>query len=114
MTEKRHGSTATGSAVEDREHVYGEVDNKSDLREIYRAIRRDVENAKTRDELIELYRRAGYLITLIYAPAWKKKFGSEVDELRKVAEEEFARTARDQSSRGNDRNGARLRRNLAD
>src|SRR4051812_21369072 len=89
----QHGETRT-VAEEDYRHVYGKVDNKTDYRRVFRAIRRDVEDAKSRDELTELYRRAGYLITLTYAPAWKQKFGSEVDDLRAVGEEEFARTAR--------------------
>src|SRR5262249_4238988 len=75
-------------------HVYGEVENKTDLREITRAIRRDVEEADTRAALTELYRRAGYLVTLTKVPSWKEKFGKEADELRRVAEEEFAATAR--------------------
>jgi hypothetical protein len=78
----------------DDQHVYGEVDNVTDLRNIFQAIRGDVEKAGSRQELTELYRRAGYLVTLTYAPAWQKKFGPEVEELRRVAEEEFARTAR--------------------
>jgi hypothetical protein len=48
-----------------------------------------------------LYRRAGYLITLAYASAWKKKFGPEVDDLRRVAESEFATTARAINRRAN-------------
>ncbi|MEA2513678.1 MAG: hypothetical protein QOJ59_3165 [Thermomicrobiales bacterium] len=75
-------------------HVYGEVDNVRDLREIFGKIRHDVERADSRDELTELYRRAGYLVTLSFAPAWKKKFGDQIDEIRRVAEEEFAKTAR--------------------
>jgi hypothetical protein len=75
-------------------HAYGEVDNVADLRHIFEAIRRDVANASSRQELTELYRRAGYLATLTFAPAWQKKFGSVVDELRRVAEREFASTAR--------------------
>ena len=44
--------------------------------------------------LTELYRRAGYLITLTHAPSWKEKFGDEADDLRRAAEAEFATTAR--------------------
>jgi hypothetical protein len=78
----------------DDQHVYGEVDNITDLRNILQAIRRDVEKANSRQDLTELYRRAGYLVTLTFAPAWQMKSGSEVQELRRVAEEEFAKTAR--------------------
>ena len=80
--------------AEDR-HVYGEVDNKTDLRELFREIRKDVDDADSRSDLTELYRRAGYMITLSYAPSWEEKFGDDAEELRDVAEEEFARTARE-------------------
>lgn len=74
--------------------VYGEVDSKSDLRDIFTEIRKDVDNADSRGALTELYRRAGYLITLSHASSWETKFGDEIGEIRKVGEEEFARTAR--------------------
>src|SRR5438309_10262572 len=75
-------------------HIYGAVDNRTDLEEVFRAIRKDVEQAKSRAGLTELYRRAGYLITLTHAPSWEEKFGAKAASLRKVGEEEFARTAR--------------------
>jgi hypothetical protein len=75
-------------------HIYGEVDNKTDLKKVFSEIRQDVENTKSRSDLTELYRRAGYLITLTNASSWEKKFGDEIDELRTVAEDEFAKTAR--------------------
>jgi hypothetical protein len=81
------------------EHVYGEVDNKTDLREVFSEIRADVEKADSRDRLTELYRRAGYLITLTNASSWEKKFGDEIVEIRSTAEEEFSKTARKINSR---------------
>lgn len=45
--------------------------------------------------MTELHKRAGYLITLTYAPSWEEKFGGEDAALRDVAKEEFARTARE-------------------
>ena len=75
-------------------HIYGEVDNKTDLKNVFSEIRQDVENAKSRSALTELYRRAGYLITLTNASSWEKKFGDDIDDIREVAEEEFATTAR--------------------
>ena len=80
-------------------HIYGEVDNKTDLRKIFSEIRQDVEHAKSRSDLTELYRRAGYLITLANAPSWEKKFGDEINDIREEAEEEFAKTARKINSR---------------
>jgi hypothetical protein len=75
-------------------HIYGEIDSEKGMRQVYMDIRRDVENADSRPALTELYRRAGYLITLTYAPSWEEKFGrDEAAALRAVAEEEFAKTA---------------------
>lgn len=75
-------------------HIYGEVDNKTDLKNVFAEIRQDVEHAGSRADLTELYRRAGYLITLTNASSWEKKFGDEIDDIRETAEEEFAKTAR--------------------
>lgn len=75
-------------------HIYGEIDNKSDLEKVFREIRDDVENARSRETLTELYRRAGYLITLTHAPSWHEKFGARAEDLRDEAEQEFATTAR--------------------
>ncbi len=75
-------------------NIYGEVDSKTDLERIFKEIREDVEKAKRRPALTELYRRAGYLVTLTHAPSWETKFGREAASLRKEAESEFATTAR--------------------
>lgn len=79
--------------------IYGEVDNKTDMKEVFSMIRDDVENAGSRSELTELYRRAGYLITLTNASSWEEKFGDDIDEIRETAEEEFGKTARAINSR---------------
>jgi hypothetical protein len=75
-------------------HIYGEVRSKTGLKKIFTEIRHDVERAKSRPDLTELYKRAGYLITLTYAPSWEERFGREASSLRKVAKEEFGTTAR--------------------
>ena len=59
----------------------------------------DVEEADLRSELTELYRRAGYLITLTNASSWEKKYGDDIDDIRKTAEDEFKKTARKINSR---------------
>ena len=41
----------------------------------------------------QLYKRAGYLITLTHAPSWQEKFGRDASKLRAVAQEEFRKTA---------------------
>ena len=76
------------------QRIYGEVRNKTDLKEIFAEIRQDVDQARSRPALTELYKRAGYLIALSQAPSWQKRFGDEAPSLRKVGKEEFAKTAR--------------------
>jgi hypothetical protein len=80
-------------------HVYGEVDNKADLKKVFSAIRGDVKKADSRPELTELYKRAGYLITLTAAPAWGKKFRGDIRDMRHTAKEEFSKTAHTINSR---------------
>ncbi len=75
-------------------HIYGEVNSKTGMKKVFTEIRHDVESAKSRPALTELYRRAGYLITLTHAPSWEEKFGKEAAQLRSVAEDEFGTTAR--------------------
>lgn len=79
--------------------IYGEIESKTDMENVFLAIRKDVEEADSRSALTELYRRAGYLITLTHAPSWQEKFGKEVHELREVGTDEFAKTARKINSR---------------
>jgi len=51
-------------------HIYGEINNKTGMKRVFTEIRRNVAGAKSRPALTELYKRAGYLITLTYAPSW--------------------------------------------
>ncbi len=80
-------------------HVYGQINSKTGMKKVFSEIRRDVDNAKSRPALSELYKRAGYLITLTHAPSWKEKFGKDARQLRSVGEEEFSKTARKINSR---------------
>lgn len=80
-------------------HVYGEINSKTGMKKVFIAIRSDVKQAKSRTTLSELYKRAGYLITLTHAPSWNVKFGREAVQLRKIGEEEFGKTARKINSR---------------
>jgi hypothetical protein len=82
-------------------HIYGEIKNKTDMRKVFSAIRKDVSQAKSRPALTELYKRAGYLITLTHAPSWREKFGKEAKELRELGKDEFGKTARKINSRAN-------------
>jgi len=80
--------------MSDDRQIYGDVDNKTDLRDVALKIRDDVDHASDRGALTELYRRAGYLVTLSHAQSWKEKFGDDIDEIRETAQEEFGVTAR--------------------
>lgn len=75
-------------------HVYGEVKSKTDLKKIFAEIRQDIDKAKSRPDLTELYKRAGYLVTLTHSPPWEEKFGKETTQLRNAAKEEFGTIAR--------------------
>ena len=79
--------------AEDR-HIYGEINNKTELKQVFSDIRHGIDEADSRSALTELYKRAGYLIALSHAPSWEKKFGDEVSAVRKAAEHEFSTTAR--------------------
>jgi hypothetical protein len=79
--------------VETRQ-IYGEVNSKTGLKKVFTEIRRDVETAQSRPALTELYKRAGYLITLTHAPSWQEKFGAEAAALRRLGEEDFRKTAK--------------------
>jgi hypothetical protein len=74
--------------------IYGEVNSKTGMKQVFKAIRRDVATAQSRPALTELYKRAGYLITLTHAPSWQEKFGAEAAALRRLGEEEFRKTAK--------------------
>ena len=74
--------------------IYSEINNKSDMEKVLLEIRHDVDRANSRAALTELYKRAGYLITLTHAPSWETKFGQDARVLRKLGEEEFSKTAR--------------------
>ena len=73
--------------------IHGEV-NKIDLRRIFREIRKDIEEATSRRILTELYKQAGYMITLTHSTPINEKFGNPVKIDRRIAEGEFARTVR--------------------
>ncbi len=74
-------------------HIYGEVNSKTGMKRVFTDIRHDVADARSRPALTELYKRAGYLITLTHSPAWEEKFGRGARGLRKVGAEEFRKTA---------------------
>ena len=76
-----------------KKRIYGEVKTLKDIRDIFAKIRSDIRKAKSRERLTELYRRAGYIITLTHSPAWRKAFRGKIRRMRAVAKEEFTKTA---------------------
>ena len=73
--------------------IPGEV-NKIDLRRIFREIRKDIETVTSHKDLTELYKQAGYMITLTHATPINEKFDNSVKIERGIAEREFATTVR--------------------
>lgn len=68
--------------------------DKIDVRRIFREIREAVEKARSRKELTELYKHAGYMITMTHATPVNEKSGGAVKIERGITEREFARTVR--------------------
>jgi len=79
--------------MSENRHIYGEIHNQTGMKRVFGEIRRHVNGAKSRPALTELYKRAGYLITLTHAPSWEQKFGNDAVALRHVGEDEFRKTA---------------------
>lgn len=77
-----------------RDHRYSEIDDKADLRRIFREIREEVEKATTRENLTELYKRTGYMITMTHATPLEEKHDREMKRRREITEAEFASTVR--------------------
>ncbi len=82
--------------------VYGHVGSKADIDSIFGEIRGDLHHAKSRETLTELYRRAGYLITLTYAPSWEERFGDRAAGLRHEAEADFRKLAKQINAKAED------------
>jgi hypothetical protein len=74
------------------DNVYGEVNTLKDLSKINGMIRRDMSGVQERSELTELKKRADYLVTLTYSPAWHDKLGRRARRFRQVAVEEDRKT----------------------
>ena len=62
-------------SVAERGDIYGQINDAADMSRVFKSIREEVSAAESRPILTELYRRAGYLITLTYAPSWWRSSG---------------------------------------
>ena len=74
--------------------IINEVNNRTDLRRIFKEIREDAEKAKSREDLSELYKRTVYMIMMTHASPLEVKFDRELKRWREITEREFARTVR--------------------
>jgi len=83
----------------DKDVRYGHVKSKADIDKIFSEIRDDIGQARSREALTELHRRAGYLITLTYARSWEQHLGDKAEGVRHEAEADFRKTARMINSR---------------
>ena len=68
--------------------IYGQVNTPEDIRRINCIIRDEMLVVETPEQLTDLKKRSDYLCTLTHSPFWKKKFGDQIEELKKVAIEE--------------------------
>jgi len=71
-----------------------EVDNLTNLRNIFSEIRADIDNADSSYKLDGIYNRAGYVVVLVNDAFWERKFSEEIDNMRSIADAEFRETAR--------------------
>ena len=77
-----------------KRNIYGEVNKPSDIRKINIMIRKDLKKARTKPRITELVKRSAYLCTLTYSPGFKKRLKGVVLKARKIAKEEYTKTAR--------------------
>ncbi len=73
-------------------NIYSEVNTLQDVRKINGMIRRDMIGVRSHGELTELKKRADYLCTLTYSPAWHDKLGKRAGRFREVAKAEDEKT----------------------
>jgi hypothetical protein len=69
--------------------------NQIDIRHVFQKLREEVEQTASREDLDELYKRTGYMITLTHAiPTQDNKYSDSLNTQRRLAEEEFTKTVR--------------------
>ena len=74
--------------------THDETHKEKDLHQVFQEIREDVEKAQSREDLTELYKRTGYMITMTHATPVEEKHDREMKRRRETTESEFARTVR--------------------
>ena len=71
-----------------------EVHHQTDLKRTFSEIREDVEKARSREDLTELYKKTAYMITMTHASPVVETDDQEMRSRRAITEEEFAKTVR--------------------
>ncbi len=74
--------------------IITEVNNRTDLRRIFKEIREDIEKANSREDLNKLYKRTVYMIMMTHASPLDVKSDREMKRRREITEREFARAVR--------------------
>jgi len=67
---------------------------KNEVGETFMRLRMDVVDALSHESLEDLYRVAAQLVAATRSGDWSRRYGEGVEEVRALAEREFARTAR--------------------
>lgn len=86
-------------------HIYGPVNNPSDIRKHNQTIRRQIRKAKERANLTELVKRSQYFVTMAGgwdhstpSPAWRNLV-KKYPNIGEVANNEYLRTCREANRR---------------
>jgi hypothetical protein len=78
--------------IQDLEGEY-EINSETDMRAAFASIRDEAETSPAAANLTLLYRRGADLLELLDRPRFQERVGGQLDEIRRAAEEEFARNA---------------------
>src|SRR5579883_2469763 len=74
--------------------LVGEVKSRTGLKRVFQSIRHEIDEARGRPDLTELYCKAGDIIALTNTPSWQDQWGTEAARLRGLARKEFVTTVR--------------------
>ena len=78
--------------IQDLEGEY-EINSETDMRAAFASIRDEAEKSPAAANLTLLYRKGADLLELLDRPRFQERVGGQLDEMRRAAEEEFARNA---------------------
>ena len=73
-------------------HTHVEGNARTDMRGRFKEIREAVEEAQSKEDLTELYKRSVYMILMTHSSPIDEKVDRDLKRKRETAEREFART----------------------